>query len=254
MDMLRKLSLVGFVVLVGRGSVAQVAFGNMLSFAFFAAHMYCFPMKTKWDNWLRAAAEIHVFWTITIAFVVRNDLSHELLDEDAWGIILVASLVICVPVSYLVTITGKLREISRDLVAAQQDVRLTRRNVQSTENDKLVSSARLAYCYYKHGLATAEDRQLLRNYCMELKKPEASRSTRSISHNLPATPHPTTGSLAGGGAADSEFTSWPPARHGLQQPPPLRRRDDKSRPASPDEQPASRQHLLSGTGQSQSDA
>ena len=64
MDMLRKLSLVGFVVLVGRGSVAQIAFGNMLSFAFFAAHMYYFPMKTKWDNWLRAAAEIHVFWTI----------------------------------------------------------------------------------------------------------------------------------------------------------------------------------------------
>ena len=46
MDMLRKLSLVGFVVLVGRGSVAQIAFGNVLSFGFFAAHMYCFPMQT----------------------------------------------------------------------------------------------------------------------------------------------------------------------------------------------------------------
>eukprot|EP01051_Picozoa_sp_SAG22_P009951 SAG22_NODE_865_length_6783_cov_23.880461_2_plen_1099_part_00 len=38
-DMLRKLALVGLVVLVGRGSVAQVAAGTVLSFGFFALHV-----------------------------------------------------------------------------------------------------------------------------------------------------------------------------------------------------------------------
>ena len=38
-DMLRKLALVGLVVLVGRGSVAQVAVGTVLSFGFFALHV-----------------------------------------------------------------------------------------------------------------------------------------------------------------------------------------------------------------------
>ena len=38
-DMLRKLALVGLVVLVGRGSVAQVAAGTVLSFGFFALHI-----------------------------------------------------------------------------------------------------------------------------------------------------------------------------------------------------------------------
>ena len=66
-------------------------------------------MKTKWDNWLRAAAEIHVFWTITIAFVVRNDLSHEVLGNDEWGDILVISLIVCVPASYIVCLIGKWR-------------------------------------------------------------------------------------------------------------------------------------------------
>ena len=246
MDMLRKLSLVGFVVLVGRGSVAQVAFGNMLSFGFFAAHMYCFPMKTKWDNWLRAAAEIHVFWTITIAFVVRNDLSHELVNEDAWGNILVVSLVLCVPVSYIVTLIGKWREISRDLVAAVQEDRATAQDLSATENDKLISKARLAYCAYKHGLATAADRQILRNYCMELKKPETDRSTRSITHITPVTPDPMVSS-----ADEVPGPSAHARRPGQQQPPP--RRDGASRPASPEGQPALQQPLLADSGQSMSD-
>jgi hypothetical protein len=38
-DMLRKLALVGLVVLVGRGSVAQIAAGTVLSFGFFALHV-----------------------------------------------------------------------------------------------------------------------------------------------------------------------------------------------------------------------
>ena len=37
--MLRKLALVGLVALVGRGSVAQIAAGTVLSFGFFDLHV-----------------------------------------------------------------------------------------------------------------------------------------------------------------------------------------------------------------------
>ena len=150
-------------------------------------------MKTKWDNWLRAAAEIHVFWTITIAFVVRNDLSHEVLGNDAWGGILVISLIVCVPASYIVCLIGKWREINGDLREAQQKDEAMDQSVNSTENERLVTKARVAYCAYKHGLSTAADRQLLKSYCMELKKPARERSTRCDpphTHTSPSPPPP----------------------------------------------------------------
>jgi hypothetical protein len=40
LDMLRKLALVGLVLMVGRGSVAQLSVAIILSFGFFALHMY----------------------------------------------------------------------------------------------------------------------------------------------------------------------------------------------------------------------
>ena len=60
LDMLRKLALVGLVILVGRGSVAQIAAGTLLSFGFLALHVKVWPLKNTEDNMLRACSEIHV--------------------------------------------------------------------------------------------------------------------------------------------------------------------------------------------------
>ena len=43
--MFRKLALVGLVLLVGRGSVAQLSAAVVLSFGFFALQMYTWPYK-----------------------------------------------------------------------------------------------------------------------------------------------------------------------------------------------------------------
>lgn len=48
--MLRKLCLVGLVLCVGRGTVAQLSVAIVLSFAFFALHMYTWPYKILQDN------------------------------------------------------------------------------------------------------------------------------------------------------------------------------------------------------------
>lgn len=59
--MLRKLALVGLVLMVGRGSVAQLSCAITLSFGFFALQMYTWPYKIVQDNVLRATTEVHVF-------------------------------------------------------------------------------------------------------------------------------------------------------------------------------------------------
>ena len=66
MDMLRKLILVGLVLLVGRGSVAQLCAAMILSFAFFSLHMKTWPYKIEQDNILRATTEAHVFIVIMV--------------------------------------------------------------------------------------------------------------------------------------------------------------------------------------------
>ena len=61
LDMLRKLLLVGLVLLVKRGSVAQNVVALVLSLAFFALQISTKPYKLQQDNIYRAATELHVF-------------------------------------------------------------------------------------------------------------------------------------------------------------------------------------------------
>ena len=70
LDMIRKLFLVGLVLIVGRGSIAQLTTAIALSFFFFALHMRSWPYKVHSDNMFRAATELHVFIVITTALVL----------------------------------------------------------------------------------------------------------------------------------------------------------------------------------------
>ena len=79
-DMLRKLALVGLVLLAGRGSTAQIAAALTLSFIFFAVHMKTWPYKIEADNVFRAATEIHIFIVICIAVILKTDLESETLQ------------------------------------------------------------------------------------------------------------------------------------------------------------------------------
>jgi hypothetical protein len=148
-DMLRKLVLVGLVVLAGRGSILQNVLANVLSFGFFALHVSRMPFKMREDNWLRASCEFHVFWTITTAFVMKSDLSH----EELYGIkvqklfydwVLLVSLVICVPVMFLAALYSKLQRVP----------------ALSLESPALVPQA--AFARYRVGLASSTDRSDLK--------------------------------------------------------------------------------------------
>lgn len=65
LDLVRKLLLVGLVLLLGRGSVAQIIVALMLSFGFFALHMRTWPYKLYPDNLFRAATEMHGAYCMT---------------------------------------------------------------------------------------------------------------------------------------------------------------------------------------------
>merc|ERR1712230_222482 len=119
-DMLRKIALVGVVVLVGRGSIAQLLLSIMLSFMFFSFHVKMWPMKTNVDNYFRAACEFHVFVTILVAFAMKSDLSHEKVTSEYYDWFLAGSLVVFVLGGGVVTVVLKLRKISTCVALCQK--------------------------------------------------------------------------------------------------------------------------------------
>eukprot|EP01047_Picozoa_sp_COSAG01_P041826 COSAG01_NODE_3614_length_5866_cov_4.599619_2_plen_1512_part_00 len=112
-DMLRKILLVGVVVLAGRGSVAQLLFSITLSFMFFSFHVKMWPMKTDADNYLRASCEFHVFITILVGFAMKSDLSHEPLQLVFYDWLLLVTMVLSVLLGTILTIYRKWRRISK---------------------------------------------------------------------------------------------------------------------------------------------
>ena len=125
-DMIRKLLLVGLVLLVGRGSVSQSVVALMLSFMFFALQMETKPFKVSQDNLFRAATEIHVFWVIVIALALRSDLSDEvnlsddMTAEDVYDWSLCIAFLLLIPIGFVATVVSKV--LSADKMLDQADV------------------------------------------------------------------------------------------------------------------------------------
>eukprot|EP01046_Picozoa_sp_COSAG06_P029962 COSAG06_NODE_2818_length_6234_cov_4.107253_1_plen_1276_part_10 len=73
MDMLRKLVLVGLIVMFERGSVAQIIISLSLSMLFLGLQMKNWPYKIDWDNRLRMMTEAHICLTIMVALAFKTD-------------------------------------------------------------------------------------------------------------------------------------------------------------------------------------
>jgi hypothetical protein len=152
-DMLRKLTLVGLVVLAGRGSVAQNMCSSIFSFFFFALHVKMWPMKMVEDNILRASCEFHVFWTITTAFVMKSDLSHESLKAKDYDDALLLTFVLCVPGAFCATMFSKYRR-TRNVVGS--DLSMPEYSKSQIPGSEFVR--------FSIGLAISDDRTHLREY------------------------------------------------------------------------------------------
>eukprot|EP01047_Picozoa_sp_COSAG01_P005477 COSAG01_NODE_188_length_22632_cov_15.284915_4_plen_199_part_00 len=166
MDMLRKLALVGLVVLAGRGSVSQLAAAIVLAFFFFALHVKAWPMKNECDNLFRAAAEVHVFFTITCAFIFKSDLSHEAVNEDVYDWILFITFILAMPVGFVLCVACK-------LLRAQKEGLL-----EFVEAGK--QPHRVAFARYEQGMASASDRNTLRRFFDTIEPQTAEQQRRSL--------------------------------------------------------------------------
>jgi hypothetical protein len=151
LDMLRKLALVGLVLCVGRGSIAQLSVALVLSFAFFALQMKTWPYKINTDNLFRAATEAHVFIVIATALIMKNDLRWEPLGIDAYDYILFGSFILLVPVAFVLAVSSKLKHI--------QHVLNIKRNVDST-----IEQRQMAFDLQVVGLAEHSHRRALKRY------------------------------------------------------------------------------------------
>eukprot|EP01046_Picozoa_sp_COSAG06_P038717 COSAG06_NODE_4493_length_4206_cov_2.456294_7_plen_148_part_00 len=82
LDMIRKPLLVGLIVLVGRGTSAQLGIAIVLSFMFFSLQLSVAPFKLTPGNLFRASTECHVFLVLVAAMMMRtetDDITHSLL-------------------------------------------------------------------------------------------------------------------------------------------------------------------------------
>ena len=149
--MLRKLALVGLVLLVGRGTIAQLSVAIILSFGFFSLQMATWPYKQQQDNILRATTEGHVFVVITTALVLKQDLSWEGWQDGFYDTVLFTTFILCVPVAFVGCIVSKLRHVHAVV------------NRRKTKDLKR-GERRLAFDLQRLGLASSVERGNIRRF------------------------------------------------------------------------------------------
>jgi hypothetical protein len=107
LDMIRKLLLVGLIVLVGRGSSAQLAIAIILSFMFFSLQLSVAPFKLTQDNLFRASTECHVFLVLVAALMMRTEpVGYE---DSSYDWILSATFILLVPGAFMITVLSKVK-------------------------------------------------------------------------------------------------------------------------------------------------
>ena len=93
-DMLRKLALSGLLQFVERGTAAQVLLGCCLAFGSFGLQVRLLPYRERSANVLKTAAELVLFLTFLISFILRvlpRIEAYEPLTADTYGWVLVAA-------------------------------------------------------------------------------------------------------------------------------------------------------------------
>jgi hypothetical protein len=120
-DMIRKLLLVGVLVVVSRGSVAQIICASVFSLGFIILHFKLWPYKISADNVFKAQVEVQIFMTIQIALVLKVDIEglrgrpalDEVVDESFYDAALLVLFVLNVPIGFVCTVAIKMRDARR---------------------------------------------------------------------------------------------------------------------------------------------
>ena len=165
--MVRKLCLVGMLVVAGRGSVAQLFLAVVISFTSFSLQVKLEPYKHWEDNLFKAAVEIHIFLLVSVALVLKclrygEGAADEVLPIGFYDTVLIGSFIIGIPAGFVATICAKRRMMEKVLQeqAAGSD--------GSIDVDDSAAAKRRAIRLLHLGLTTNEDMRLLTAYFAKL--------------------------------------------------------------------------------------
>ena len=160
-DMVRKLVLVGMLVIAGRGSAAQLFLAVLVSGTSLGLQVQLAPYKHWEDNLLKTLVEMHIFLVVTVSLVLKFLTSEsvssdqEVLTVTFYDWLLVLSFILAVPVAFLCTVCAK-----RSMMRAS----LRERAMVGEDEESSTQAKQRAIRLLQLGLTTNDDMRLLAAY------------------------------------------------------------------------------------------
>ena len=121
--MVRKLILTGLITFMGKGTVSQLFVGILVTFFFFGLHISYHPYRQKEDNFLKACADLELFFVMLIQMVRKMDVDSDAdndsmtrstafigdkLQPETYDAMLWISFILLVVVAYIAVVIYKL--------------------------------------------------------------------------------------------------------------------------------------------------
>ena len=177
--MIRKLILVGLLVMVGRGSVAQLFVAVVVSVTLLVLQVTLQPYKHLEDNVFKAGVEVHICLTVTCALVLKclgsQNEGEEALSGSFYDYVLVGSFIVSIPVGFVWTVCAK-RAMMRES--------LEERAMAGGEDDSSTRAKQRAIKLLHLGLTTNDDMRRLANYFSQLENMVSKWSHVFISYRV----------------------------------------------------------------------
>eukprot|EP01043_Picozoa_sp_COSAG02_P001689 COSAG02_NODE_36_length_48934_cov_144.851029_14_plen_968_part_00 len=160
--MVRKLFLVGLVLMFGRGTTIQLGTTLFVATLFLLAHTNFRPYKLSWDNLLRGSTEVHTLFTIMIAVMLRADGDDE-SSRHIYDALAVATFVGLVALPFVVIVGLQLRDI-QTLMQDHLDLLRGREADSSAAAGTTAVDLGMAIRRHELGLQSSVDRQTVLEY------------------------------------------------------------------------------------------
>ena len=123
--MIRKLAMVGLLVIAGQGSLSQIFVGLCMSVVSLGAQIRFEPFKHPQDNYLKLVTEAAIFLTLLVAFALKAEPagrgSGEMLSATAYDILLVGVFTVVLPAAFVATIWSEQGQMRQALGPANVD-------------------------------------------------------------------------------------------------------------------------------------
>ena len=164
LDMIRKLSMVGLLVIAGQRSLSQIFFGLLLSVGSLVAQVWFAPYKHMQDNYLKVVTDIALFLTLLVALMLKAELrgsgSGELMATASYDVLLVGVFAVVLPAAFLATVHSEQAQVRQALETKKSD----EGSADSTED----ADKRRAVKLFQLGIASGSEVRLLCDHIAKL--------------------------------------------------------------------------------------